>query len=415
MSDHDTPARCVAIFALLAIGGWQPTAVAGSPNVVLIVADDVGWNDVGYHNPEMRTPHIDRLAGEGVRFGQHYVMPQCTPTRVALMTGRYPCRFGEHCTRASNEQSYPLGTPTMASLLAAAGYHTAMAGKWHMGSTPEAGPNHFGFASSYGSLTGAVGMYDHRYRLSSPFVVTWHRDHEFVTEVGHATDLVAEEAERVIADAGERPFFLYLPFHAAHTPLVEPPEYLDRNRHHKSTDRMLYAASVSHLDDAVGRVVAALEKARLRENTLIVFTSDNGAQVHHKGGAYPPPDPSLRSFSSNAPLRSSKTHVYEGGIRVPAFANWPGKLDAVVCDAPLHAVDWLPTFGPARRLRAPRARLARRRRHLARRHGRWRSLRRADRADPLLGVGRSPPRRAAGRPVEAAPRRPEGRVGVIRR
>lgn len=320
---------------------------AARPNILLLVADDQGWNDVGYHNPQLRTPHIDQLVKTGVELDCHYVQPQCTPTRVALMTGRYPSRFGLHCCQASNEQAYPHGTVTMASLLQSAGYQTGMSGKWHMGSKPEWGPKHYGFDYSHGSLAGAVGMYDHRYRIDTPFVQTWHRNHEFIQEDGHVTDLTAGEAVRWIethTDA-EQPWFFYVPFHAVHTPLVEgDPHWLEVNAHIEDVERRLFAAALSHLDDAVGQMVAALDRTNQRERTLIIYTSDNGAQVNHGGSAYPPPDPKLTNFSSNKPLRGMKTDTYEGGYRVPAFVNWPSKLTPTKVTAPMHVIDWMPTL-----------------------------------------------------------------------
>lgn len=333
-----------AALPMMFAGSFARSADDTRPNIVLIVADDLGWNDIGYHNPEMRTPTLDRLATSGVRCEWHYVMPQCTPTRVCLMTGRYPSRFGNHCCQASNEQAFPLGTPTLASLLRDAGYQTALAGKWHLGSKRQWGPQHYGFDHSYGSLAGAVGMYDHRYRLDSPYSQTWHRNLQFVDEVGHATDLVTDEAVQLLGAERKQPLFLYLPYQAVHTPLVETPEWLGANNHIESADRRMYAAAVSHMDDCIRRVIEAATDVPNGRETLVVFTSDNGAQVNHGGNAYPPPDPALKNFSSNKPLRSSKTHVYEGGIRVPAFVYWPGRLPAGVCDAPLHAVDWLPTL-----------------------------------------------------------------------
>jgi arylsulfatase A-like enzyme len=332
--------QCVLLWLTLA----SLSSAATKPNIILIVSDDLGWNDVGYHNPRMRTPELDRLAREGVQLDWHYVTTECTPTRVCLMTGRYPSRFGPHCTSASNDQAFPLGTPTLASVLKAAGYETAIVGKWHLGSNPEWGPNHYGFDHSYGSLAGAVGMHDHRYRLGSPFEKTWHRDLKFIEEAGHATDLVTAEAVRVIETKREKPLFLYVPFHSVHTPLVEEQNYLDRVAHIGNADRRLYAAAVNHLDESIGRIVDALKKTGQLESTLIVFTSDNGAQVNHAGNQYPPPDPKLTRFSSNKPLRGKKTDVYEGGIRVPALVSWPGTLSPHACDAPLHAVDWLPTL-----------------------------------------------------------------------
>ena len=332
----------IASLGLLLLHGF--TAAAPQPNIVLIVADDLGWNDVGYHNSRMRTPRLDRLAKEGVQFDWHYVMPVCTPTRVCLMTGRYPSRFGAHCTEPSNEQAFPLGTPTLASVLKSAGYETALAGKWHLGSKPEWGPNHYGFDHSYGSLAGAVGMYDHRYRIGSPFERTWHRNLEFIDEEGHATDLITTEAVRVIEQSRGKPFLLYVPFHSVHTPLVEMQTYMNRVTHIESADRRLYAAAVNHLDECIGRILDALKNTGQLESTLVVFTSDNGAQVNHAGNQYPPPDPKLVRFSSNKPLRGKKTDVFEGGIRVPALISWPGTLPAHTCEAPVHAVDWFPTL-----------------------------------------------------------------------
>jgi len=317
------------------------------PNLLMIVADDLGWNDVGYHNPHMRTPRLDELARSGVRLDCHYVQPQCTPTRVALMTGRYPSRFGRHCCAASNEQAYPIGTLTMASLLKSLGYATGMSGKWHMGSKAEWGPKHHGFDYSHGSFAGAVGMYDHRYRLKSPYVKTWHRNHEPIEEEGHVTDLTAAEGVRWIEahTDPDKPWFFYVPFHAVHTPLVErDPQWQEMNKHHKSADRQLYAAAVSHMDWAIGQMIDALQRTGQRQRTLVIFTSDNGAQVNHGGGAYPPPDPALKNFSSNHPLRGQKTEVYEGGFRVPALVNWPGVVGPRQVTAPLHVVDWLPTL-----------------------------------------------------------------------
>ena len=337
--------RYSALAVLLASVTAAAPSAAAPPNIVVIVADDLGWADVGYHEPEIRSPNIDRLAATGVELDWHYVQPECTPTRVALLTGRYPSRFGNHCTQASNERALPFGTPTLASLLKDAGYETALCGKWHLGSKPEWGPNFFGFDHSYGSFAGAVGMFDHRYRLNRPnFARTWHRNHEYVDEEGHATDLVTREAVEWIGGRGEKPFFLYVPFQSVHVPIVEEQDWIDRNAHIESSDRRLFAAAVTHMDDCIGRIVDALERTGEREQTLIVFTSDNGGKVTYQGGSYPPPDPALTEFSLNHPLRGHKAQMYEGGIRVPAFANWPGRLDPRKLGAPLHAVDWLPTL-----------------------------------------------------------------------
>lgn len=333
----------IAILCLTALFGSAAVG-ADQPNIVLIMIDDMGWADVGYHSDEIRSPNLDRLARTGVELDQHYVMPQCTPTRVALMTGRYPSRFGGHCTTASNLQSFPFGTVTLASALRTAGYDTALTGKWHMGSLPESGPRKFGFNHTHGSFAGAVGMFDHRYRLNlERYTRTWHRNDEFIEQEGHAYDLCTDEAVNWIEKELEPPFFLYVPYHGVHTPLVEPEERIAAQTQ-AIGDRRIMAAAVEHLDEQIGRIVDALDRKNLRENTLIIIFSDNGGYPNYKGADYPAPDIPLKNFSSNGPLRGQKTEVFEGGIRVPALANWPGRLKPGKVMAPMHAVDWMPTL-----------------------------------------------------------------------
>ncbi|MCA8948723.1 MAG: sulfatase-like hydrolase/transferase [Planctomycetes bacterium] len=342
------------------------------PNVLVILSDDQGFADIGYHNPNVWSPNLDALAAGGVRFAQHYVQPQCTPTRVALMTGRYPSRFGGAAMQASNQPAFPLGTPTLASLFDAAGYDTFLVGKWHLGSSAEHGPNHFGFDSSYGALAGAVGAYDHRYR-SGRFEFTWHRD-GVVIEGGengtHTTDLLAREAIRIIERDDDDPFLLYLPFTAVHTPLDERGSQTDRPtrldpddpsrwlgedenpwfhdpdgriQRERDPEKRLLLAAVHHLDHAVGEIVAALDRSGKRSDTLILFSSDNGPQGSWPGNAYPD-DLRLTDFNQPLPMRGKKLDVYEGGIHVPGFANWPGRIEPGVRDDPTHIVDWFPTL-----------------------------------------------------------------------
>ncbi len=316
------------------------------PNIVILVADDVGWADVGYHNWEMRTPQIDALVETGVELDAHYAMPACTPTRVALLTGRYPSRWGNHCTQAANVRALQPGTPTLATMLQNSGYRTALIGKWHLGSKREWGPNGYGFGYSFGSLAGAVGPFHHRYRFTRPeYERTFHRNQEFIEEDGHITDLATREAVQWIEkQTVERPFFLYVPFHAAHIPLAEEERWLASNSHIRSDDRRLFAAAVTHLDHAIGEIVAALDRHGHRDNTLILFFSDNGAAAAHPGGKYAPPDPALQNHSSNQPLRGHKAQTYEGGIRVPACVSWPARFAPRKLKMPLHVVDWLPTI-----------------------------------------------------------------------
>ena len=320
------------------------------PNILLIVTDDQGWADIGYHNDEVRTPNIDKLCKMGVELDAHYVQPQCTPTRVALLTGQYPSRFGPQATFANNKPAFPKGTFTMAQMFNDLGYDTALMGKWHLGSSAGHGPNHFGFDYSYGSLAGAVGNYNHIYRIGSPYEITWHRNGEIIEgyENGtHTTDLIAADAIRFLEQPRDKPFFLYLPFHAVHLPIYEEDEKWHKmNAHVEDEDRRAFLAAVSHLDNAIGQIINAVENSVALENTIVIFTSDNGG-VHwaHPGKAYPAPDPAMKKgFSSNAPLRAGKITAYEGGTRVPAFITWVGKLRPHKMTARMHATDWMPTL-----------------------------------------------------------------------
>jgi arylsulfatase A-like enzyme len=330
-------------FLALAFAAVPLVLSAAQPNFVVIVADDLGWADVGWHGGPYRTPHLDRLVREGLELDQHYVSPMCSPTRAALLSGRYASRFG--CTGAQNERVYPFGTVTLASALKAAGYETAITGKWHLGSAPDWGPHKFGFDHGYGSLAGGCGPYNHQYK-TGPYTDTWHRNGKPLAEEGHVTDLIAAEAVRWIEGRKDQPFFLYVPFTAVHIPIKEPPKWLDQYRDIAEPDRREYAACVSHLDDAVGCIVAALERAGKRRDTLVVFFSDNGGtQARNDDPQYPPDNYTPgRAHGNNLPLRGNKTQLYDGGIRVTAFANWPGKLKPGKFTAPLHAVDWMPTL-----------------------------------------------------------------------
>ncbi|MBX3436684.1 MAG: sulfatase [Planctomycetaceae bacterium] len=339
----------VARLLVMVLSGFAAHSVASlaaaeQPNIVFIMADDLGWADVAFHGGNAPTPHLDRLAAEGVELAQHYVAPVCSPTRTGLMTGRCWSRF--NVTNPQNERALPWETVTLPRALQAAGYDTCLTGKWHLGSKPEWGPNHFGFDHSYGSLAGGVTSWTHRYKVG-PFTSTWHRNETLLDEDGHVTDLITDEAVRWLADRTERPFFLYVPFTAVHLPVDEPQEWLARvpaeidgpvARH--------YAACIMHLDDAVGRIVDALEHSGRRDNTLVIFTSDNGGSTaENNGQSYPNANaPAGPLPGSNTPLRGQKGELYEGGIRVPTIVHWPARLAPGRCDAPLQITDWMPTL-----------------------------------------------------------------------
>ena len=314
------------------------------PNIVFIIADDLGWADVGFHGGNAATPQLDRLAREGLELAQHYVAPVCSPTRSGLMTGRCWSRFG--VTSPQNELALPWDTVTLPRALKEAGYDTCITGKWHLGSLPQQGPNHFGFDHSYGSLAGGVSPWNHRYK-QGPFTQTWHRNEKLIDAQGHVTDLIAAEAVQWIESRGERPFFLYVPFTAVHLPIKEPEEWLRRVPDTIRGDvPRHYAACVMHLDDAVGRIVAALERKGRRENTLLVFTSDNGGSTAENNDLKYPDDncPNGKLTGNNSPWRGQKGDLYEGGTRVPALVQWPGRVKPGKVQSPVQITDWMPTF-----------------------------------------------------------------------
>lgn len=329
----------------------SPLGAVEKPNILLVVADDLGWADVGWHGGFGKTPNLDRLVRTGLELDQHYVQPVCTPTRTALMSGRCPGRFGPQALSPSNLRAMPLGTTTLASALKSVGYRTHLAGKWHLGARPEWIPNAYGFDTSYGTLTGAADPWTHKYRKDSPYVDTWHRDGRLFHEEGNATELVAAEALKRITQGGDQPWFMYVPFHAVHSPVDAPAEYkklYDGVRFHeddvKHESRLRMAAMVAQLDAKVGAFLEALERTHQRENTLIIFTSDNGGLESLKN-AYVGTVPDSPFNSENDPLRGQKNTLYEGGTRVCAFVNWPGKLKPAKVTAPLYVADWLPTLG----------------------------------------------------------------------
>jgi len=320
------------------------SAAPSKPNLVFIIADDLGWADVAFHGGSAPTPHLDKLAREGLELTHHYVAPVCSPTRTGLMTGRFWSRFG--VTAPQNERALPWDTVTLPRALKSAGYDTAITGKWHLGSKPEWGPNHFGFDHSYGSLAGGVGPWNHFYKKGD-FSTTWHRNEQFISEEGHVTDLITKEAIQWLEGRRDKPFFLYVPFTAVHLPVKEPQEWLDKVPASITSDLPRhYAACIMHLDDAVGRIVAALGKNGQRENTLLIFTSDNGGSTAgNNDQKYPDDDyPNGKLTGSNLPLRGQKGDLYEGGIRVPTLVNWPGALKPGKLDAPAHITDWMPTL-----------------------------------------------------------------------
>jgi arylsulfatase A-like enzyme len=318
---------CTLVVAAVAF----PAEPAPQPNVLFILADDLGWGDVGFHGSEIRTPNIDKLAAAGARLEQFYVQSVCSPTRAALMTGRYPMRYGLQLgvVRPWALYGLPLEERTLPQALKEAGYETAICGKWHLGHFQSAYfPTRRGFDHQYGHYNGAIDYFTHLRDGG----LDWHRDDKALREEGYSTFLIAEEAVRIINQhAPGRRLFLYVPFNAVHAPHQAPPKYCEPYAQWKEP-RRTYAGMVAAMDEAIGTIIAALEKKGLRQNTLIIFSSDNGG-----------PNPGV--VTSNGPLRAGKSTLYEGGVRVVALAAWDGRIPAgSAVNEPLHMVDWYPTL-----------------------------------------------------------------------
>ncbi len=326
-----------ALAAVLLAGLVGPPRVTQAqqgrrPNIVFILADDLGYADVGFTGgTEIRTPQIDALAATGTRLTQHYAQPVCTPTRAALMTGRYPMRLGLQVgvVYPWSQFGLPLDERTLPQALREAGYTTALVGKWHLGHHDRRYlPTSRGFDQQYGHYLGTTDYFAHNRAGGHD----WHRNDQPSYDEGYSTHLIAREAVRIIRESdGRTPFFLDVSFNAPHLPLQAPERYHEPYAHLQGP-RRTYAGMVAAMDEAIGQIVAALDDKGLRDNTLIVFASDNGGL-----------QPGL--MSSNGPFREGKGSLYEGGVRVAAAASWKGHIAAgATVDQPMHMVDWYPTL-----------------------------------------------------------------------
>lgn len=342
---------------LLALAGCLPFAgaraqeiVGSRPNIVFMMADDMGWAQPGFNGGDPKvTPHLDRLAGESMRLTQFYTHSVCSPTRAAFLTGRYAFRtwmdwrtedFGKPSyleklglTLAMNDRGEPTRRihaldaeeRTVAEALKEAGYRTALVGKWHLGEwLKEHLPMQQGFDHQYGHYAWGIDYNTYTIEHNAPArfaVYDWHRNEKPLQESGYATDLFAAEAERVIAaQKKDQPFFLFVPFNAVHGPLNPPPRYEDLD---------VRSAMLKCMDDAVGRIVGAIDQHGFGENTLVIFTNDNG--------------PVLEEMSK--PYRGAKNTTYEGGVRVPCLLRWPGKTKPGSSRVGMMFVaDWYATF-----------------------------------------------------------------------
>lgn len=324
--------RSCLVAGLAFAGVLAGAATSSRPNIVILLADDLGYADVGFTGgKQIKTPELDRLAAAGARLDHYYVQPLCSPTRAALLTGRYPMRYGMQVgvLRPWENRGLPVEERLLTQALKAAGYTTDIVGKWHLGhNRPEFLPTARGFDRQYGHYNGEINYFTHEREGG----FDWHRNDKAARDEGYSTHLIAREAVRLIESySRETPFFLYVPFNAVHSPWQVPEEYKQPYANLEEP-RRTYAAMLAAMDEAVGQIHRALERGGFLDNTLILFSSDNGG-------------PAPGRVTDNGQFRGGKGGVFEGGARVCAFATWAGRIKAGSrVTVPLHAVDWYPTL-----------------------------------------------------------------------
>ncbi len=316
------------------------------PNLIIILTDDQGYQDVGFNgSQDINTPHIDRIAREGARITNGYVTyPVCGPSRAGLLTGRYQDRFGFTSNPTIDPSVEQNGIPTseknIAEVLKPAGYTSGIIGKWHMGSHPDLRPNKRGFDFFYGFLSGGHQYFPKDITINDlsdvQYKYDWYRTRLLRNETRedfdeYLTDELSHEAVDFIKREKDNPFFLYLAYNAPHTPLQASKEYLDRNLHIKDPKRRTYAAMITAVDDGVGRILDTLKALDIDQNTMVYFLSDNGGAKNNA--------------SDNGELRGFKNDLFEGGVRVPFAVRWPGTIPAGIdYEQPVSALDILATI-----------------------------------------------------------------------
>lgn len=341
--------KVLVLTALFVASQLSVFSQAKKPNIIIILADDLGWGDVGYHGSSIKTPNIDRLAKEGIELNRFYTAAVCSPTRAGLLTGRYPDRFGLRTTVIPPWSDFGVSTDEvfLPQVLAEAGYkNRAMLGKWHLGhSSLKYHPLRRGFTHFYGHLNGAIDYFTHEREGE----LDWHNDYKTSYDKGYSTDLLTDEAIRNIKEYNnESPFFIYLAYNAPHGPLQAKEEDLLKYGFDKSkpvfgkalaegargrgnTREQTYAAMVSNMDQNIGRILQTLKALKIEDNTLVLFQSDNGAA---------PGD-----GSSSGELRGNKFTEWEGGVRAPAIVKWPGGFEGgKLSNQVMGYIDVMPTL-----------------------------------------------------------------------
>lgn len=326
---------------------------AKKPNIIIILADDLGWGDVGFHGSDIKTPNIDQLAREGVILNRYYTAPVCSPTRAGLLTGRYPNRYGLRETVVPPWSDFGVDTTEeyLPQMLAQAGYkNRAVLGKWHLGhASRKYLPLNRGFTHFYGHYNGAIDYFTHKREGE----LDWHNDNETSYDKGYATDLISDEAVKCIKKySKESPFFLYVAYNAPHSPLQAKKEDLllygydetkpafgkesgagegEGHEGKGNTRKQTYAAMVTCMDRGIGRILQTLKELKIDENTLVIFHSDNGAAPGEG--------------SSSGELRGAKFQEWDGGVRAPAIVKWPaGFQGGRTIEQTMGYVDIAPTL-----------------------------------------------------------------------
>lgn len=348
----------LSLIACGTLSAQTPAGAVNKPNIIIILADDLGWGDVGFHGSSIKTPNIDRLSKDGVILNRFYTAPICSPTRAGLMTGRYPNRMGLRETTVPPWSEFGLDVKEelMPQILANGGYkNRAMLGKWHLGhNSLQFHPMKRGFTHFYGCLNGAIDYFTQKREGERD----WHNDYETAKEKGYSTNLLADEAVKCIKNYSkeENPFFIYLAFNAPHGPLQAPDEELKlagfdpskprfsggeggeegtdiNNAGRGNTAKQTYAAMVQCMDRGIGRVMQALKDQKIEKNTLVIFLSDNGAA-------------GVGNVNSHGELKGYKFDEWEGGVRVPAIIKWPdaGLIGGKQFEQVMGYIDLLPTF-----------------------------------------------------------------------
>ncbi|XP_071945746.1 arylsulfatase J-like isoform X2 [Antedon mediterranea] len=338
-----SPVSCfvfICMFILVSVNA------STTPNIIFILADDYGYNDIGYHGSEIQTPNLDRLAKSGVRFENYYVQPICTPTRSQLLSGRYQIYTGlQHSIIWPTQPNcLPVSMTTLPQRLKDNGYATHAVGKWHIGFyKKECLPTSRGFDSFFGYLTGSEDYWTH-YRnggFPSTFMKHWyaydlHDDLRPAWEYtgNYSTYIFTEQVQNIITKHNtNEPFFLYLALQSVHSPLQAPDKYINMYSHIKNKNRRLYAAMTTCMDDAVGKIVQSLKDNLVWNNTILIFSTDNGGQVLQGG--------------NNWPLRGWKASYWEGGMKAVGFTSsplLPLNVQGTITKELMHISDWFPTL-----------------------------------------------------------------------